>query len=174
MEDDRHRAITQRNSVPPRSHWTKASGARYREPKQSSEGLPTLLENLCRVSLRSTLHFANLLSALDRLNQNSSPSLPHPVLVPLAAHAQGAPFDNGFTAWQALFTRTVANVASLFAILIGGYQFAHGGPGGKTALAGVGAGTDIAVLAAKRSDLPLARLAEETNSERSYPYPIEP
>jgi type IV secretory pathway VirB2 component (pilin) len=95
------------------------------------------------------------------------------VLVPLAAHARGSPFDNGFTAWQALLTRTVANVAGLIAIVIGGYQFARGGPGGKTALAGVAAGTAIAVLAAKRSDLPLARLSDETNSERSYPYPIE-
>jgi type IV secretory pathway VirB2 component (pilin) len=96
-----------------------------------------------------------------------------PVLVPLAAHAQGSPFDDGFTAWQALVTRTVAKVAGLIAIVIGGYQFARGGPGGKTALADVAVGTDIAVLAANRSDLPMACPADETNSERSYPYPIE-
>jgi type IV secretory pathway VirB2 component (pilin) len=59
------------------------------------------------------------------------------VLVPMAAHAQGSPFDNGFTALQTLFTGTVAKVASLIAIVIGGYQFAHGEPGGKKALAGV-------------------------------------
>jgi len=53
------------------------------------------------------------------------------LLVPLAAHAQGSPFDNGFTALQTLFTGTVAKVASLIAIVIGGYQFAHGEPGGK-------------------------------------------
>jgi type IV secretory pathway VirB2 component (pilin) len=82
-----------------------------------------------------------------------------PVLVPLAAHAQGSPFDDGFTAWQALVTRTVAKVAGLIAIVIGGYQFA--------------VGTDIGVLAANRSDLPLACPADETNSERPYPYPIE-
>jgi type IV secretory pathway VirB2 component (pilin) len=70
------------------------------------------------------------------------------LLVPLAAHAQGSPFDNGFTALQTLFTGTVAKVASLIAIVIGGYQFAHGEPGGKKALAGVAAGTGIAVLAA--------------------------
>lgn len=70
------------------------------------------------------------------------------VLVPLAAHAQGSPFDNGFTALQTLFTGTIAKVASLIAIVIGGYQFAHGEPGGKKALAGVAAGTGIAVLAA--------------------------
>ena len=70
------------------------------------------------------------------------------LLFPLAAHAQGSPFDNGFTALQTLFTGTIAKVASLIAIVIGGYQFAHGEPGGKKALAGVAAGTGIAVLAA--------------------------
>ena len=70
------------------------------------------------------------------------------LLAPQAAHAEGSPFDNGFTALQTLFTGTVAKVASLIAIVIGGYQFAHGEPGGKKALAGVAAGTGIAVLAA--------------------------
>ena len=70
------------------------------------------------------------------------------LFVPLAAFAQGSPFDNGITALQTLFTGTVAKVASLIAIVIGGYQFAHGEPGGKKALAGVAAGTGIAVLAA--------------------------
>lgn len=69
------------------------------------------------------------------------------VLVPLAAYAQ-SPFDTGFTALQTLFTGTVAKVASLIAIVIGGYQFAHGEPGAKKALAGVAAGSGIAVLAA--------------------------
>jgi type IV secretion system protein VirB2 len=69
---------------------------------------------------------------------------------PIAAHAQGggSPFDTGFTALQTLFTGTVAKVASLIAIVIGGYQFAHGEPGAKRALAGVAAGSGIAVLAA--------------------------
>jgi len=69
---------------------------------------------------------------------------------PIAAYAQGggSPFDTGFTALQTLFTGTVAKVASLIAIVIGGYQFAHGEPGAKRALAGVAAGTGIAVLAA--------------------------
>ena len=73
------------------------------------------------------------------------------LLVPAALHAQalgGSPFDTGFTAMQNLFTGTVAKVASLIAIVIGGYQFAHGEPGAKRALAGVVAGTGIAVLAA--------------------------
>jgi len=69
--------------------------------------------------------------------------------VPLVAHAQaaGSPFDTGFTALQNLFTGTIAKVASLIAIVIGGYGFAHGEPGAKKALAGVAAGTGIAVLA---------------------------
>ena len=72
------------------------------------------------------------------------------LLVPAAAHAQaagGSPFDTGFSAMQNLFTGTVAKVASLIAIVVGGYQFAHGEPGAKKALAGVAAGTGIAVLA---------------------------
>ena len=69
------------------------------------------------------------------------------ILAPLAAHAQGSPFDTGFNAIQGLFTGTIAKVASLVAIVIGGYGFAHGEPGAKKALAGVAAGTGIAVLA---------------------------
>ena len=68
-------------------------------------------------------------------------------LVPMVAMAQGSPFDTGFTAIQSLFTGTIAKVASLVAIVIGGYGFAHGEPGAKKALAGVAAGTGIAVLA---------------------------
>ncbi len=70
------------------------------------------------------------------------------LVVPLLAHAQGSPFDTGFTSLQTLFTGTVAKVASLIAIVIGGYGFAHGEPGAKKALAGVAAGTGIAVMAA--------------------------
>jgi len=70
------------------------------------------------------------------------------LVVPIAALAQsGSPFDTGFTAIQNLFTGTIAKVASLVAIVIGGYSFAHGEPGAKKALAGVAAGTGIAVLA---------------------------
>ena len=70
------------------------------------------------------------------------------LLVPLAAHAQGTPLDTGFTNLQNLFTGTIAKVGSLIAIVVGGYQFAHGEPGAKRALAGIAAGTGIAVLAA--------------------------
>lgn len=70
------------------------------------------------------------------------------LLLPVLAHAQsGSPFDTGFTNMQNLFTGTVAKVASLIAIVIGGYSFAHGEPGAKKTLAGVAAGTGIAVLA---------------------------
>jgi type IV secretory pathway VirB2 component (pilin) len=70
------------------------------------------------------------------------------LLLPIAAHAQsGSPFDTGFTNLQTLFTGTIAKVASLIAIVIGGYQFAHGEPGAKKTLAGVAAGTGIALLA---------------------------
>ena len=83
----------------------------------------------------------------------SKPTRPAAVLVslflfiPLIALAQGSPFDTGFNAIQSLFTGTIAKVASLVAIVIGGYSFAHGEPGAKKALAGVAAGTGIAVLA---------------------------
>src|ERR1700733_2096047 len=69
------------------------------------------------------------------------------LVMPVVALAQGSPFDTGFTAIQSLFTGTIAKVASLVAIVIGGYGFAHGEPGAKKALAGVAAGTGIAVLA---------------------------
>ena len=69
------------------------------------------------------------------------------LVLPVAAMAQGSPFDTGFNAIQSLFTGTIAKVASLVAIVIGGYGFAHGEPGAKKALAGVAAGTGIAVMA---------------------------
>ena len=56
------------------------------------------------------------------------------LVIPVAALAQGSPFDTGFTAIQSLFTGTIAKVASLVAIVIGGYGFAHGEPGAKKAL----------------------------------------
>ncbi len=82
-----------------------------------------------------------------RLATSKLPFLCLLLLLPLVAHAQGSPFDTGFNALQTLFTGTIAKVASLIAIVIGGYGFAHGEPGAKKALAGVAAGTGIAVLA---------------------------
>jgi type IV secretory pathway VirB2 component (pilin) len=68
------------------------------------------------------------------------------IVFPALAFGQ-SPFDTGFTALQTLFTGTVAKVASLIAIVVGGYEFAHGEAGAKKTLAGVAAGTGIAVLA---------------------------
>jgi len=68
------------------------------------------------------------------------------LLIPIAAHA--SPFDSGISSLQTLFTGTVAKAASLIAIVIGGYGFAHGEPGAKKNLAGVAVGTGIAVMAA--------------------------
>lgn len=67
------------------------------------------------------------------------------LIFPLAAHA--TPFDSGISEIQTLFTGTIAKAASLIAIVIGGYAFAHGEPGAKKGLAGVAAGTGIAVMA---------------------------
>src|SRR5258708_9066991 len=67
------------------------------------------------------------------------------IFAPIAAHAQGSPFDTGFTAIQSLFTGTIAKVASLVAIVIGGYGFPHGEPRPNKALAGVAPRTRIAV-----------------------------
>jgi type IV secretory pathway VirB2 component (pilin) len=83
----------------------------------------------------------------SQLTVSKLPFLALLLLLPLVAHAQGSPFDTGFNALQTLFTGTIAKVASLIAIVIGGYGFAHGEPGAKKALAGVAAGTGIAVLA---------------------------
>ena len=69
------------------------------------------------------------------------------LVLPAFAYSQGSPFDSGLGAIQTLFTGTVAKVASLVAIVLGGYGFAHGDPGAKKNLAGVAAGTGIAVLA---------------------------
>ena len=91
------------------------------------------------------------LVAWRRLRRMSKliPSFLLVVGLPVLAVAQsGSPFDTGFTNLQTLFTGTVARVMSLIAIVIGGYQFAHGEPGSKRAVAGVVAGTGIAVLAA--------------------------
>ena len=91
-------------------------------------------------------------SALRPWLRRSRSTLVYFALVAVAAPAlalaqSGSPFDTGFTNLQTLFTGTVAKVASLIAIVVGGYEFAHGEPGAKKTLAGVAAGTGIAVLA---------------------------
>jgi type IV secretory pathway VirB2 component (pilin) len=66
-------------------------------------------------------------------------------LHPLQAHA--SPFDTGFNNLQTLFTGTIAKVASIIAIVLGGIGFATGEPGAKKNLAGVAIGIGIATLA---------------------------
>lgn len=83
---------------------------------------------------------SNVLATLTAVGLLSCPAI--------ALAQSGSPFDTGFTNLQNLFTGTIAKVASLIAIVIGGYFFAHGEPGAKRTLAGVAAGTGIAVLAA--------------------------
>jgi type IV secretory pathway VirB2 component (pilin) len=117
---------------------------RYRD--QESSGIKSLLE----------VAMSPLRLISDRIRRiPSSLRIPEfPTLLMLflllsaTANAQGTPLDTGFTNLQNLFTGTVAKVGSLIAIVVGGYQFAHGEPGAKRALAGVAAGTGIAVLAA--------------------------
>jgi len=101
------------------------------------------MRNLVRIKLPSPIR----LTTASTLGKPALIALSVLILTPLAAHAQGSPFDTGFNAIQGLFTGTIAKVASLVAIVIGGYGFAHGEPGAKKALAGVAAGTGIAVMA---------------------------
>ena len=67
------------------------------------------------------------------------------LIFPLAAH--GSPFDSGISSIQTLFTGTIAKAASLIAIVIGGYTFAHGESGAKKTPVGIAAGTGIAIMA---------------------------
>jgi type IV secretory pathway VirB2 component (pilin) len=67
------------------------------------------------------------------------------LIFPLAAHA--SPFDSGISSIQTLFTGTIAKAANLIATVIGGYTFAQGEPGAKKTLAGVAAGTGVAIMA---------------------------
>jgi type IV secretory pathway VirB2 component (pilin) len=138
-------------------------------PPPSPGGIPAFLGNACQKPLsdlspgEAPLPFDNrkqpakelfqmtfAKSFCSRRRRGQAVRIAYPlallVLLPIAAHAQ-SPFDTGFTAIQTLFTGTVAKAASLIAIVIGGYGFAHGEPGAKKALAGVAAGTGMAVLA---------------------------
>jgi len=125
--------------------WTdRKSGANFWHMAATSQPSEVPMFTLIQTSLRRGILRAKA------LRQFSQPALLFFLLLvfPAVALAQsGSPFDTGFTALQNLFTGTVAKVASLIAIVIGGYQFAHGEPGSKKALAGVAAGTGIAVLA---------------------------
>lgn len=128
-----------RNKHVQRTHWTPAKTAStFTENSHSdleSGGFMKLDRSL---KLRRMVRRSHVLLA----------PLSIVLIASLAAHAQGTPLDTGFTNLQNLFTGTVAKVGSLIAIVVGGYQFAHGEPGAKRALAGVAAGTGIAILAA--------------------------
>jgi type IV secretory pathway VirB2 component (pilin) len=81
------------------------------------------------MSRLSRRQFSLQIAPVRRTNgTRSTATLLTPLFVASAtALAQGgSPFDTGFTAIQTLFTGTVAKVASLVAIVIGGYGFAHG------------------------------------------------
>jgi type IV secretion system protein VirB2 len=68
------------------------------------------------------------------------------LVFPAIASASSSPFDSGLTSLQTLFTGTVAKVASLIAIVIGGYQFAHGEPGAKKVATGAARGSTRRLL----------------------------
>jgi len=111
----------------------------------------TRVDRPTQISLRLKCRRSSLMRTIFRSKRAHLTVLALSALIalPVAAMAQqgGSPFDSGLTAIQTLFTGTIAKVASLVAIVIGGYGFAHGEPGAKKALAGVAAGTGIAVLA---------------------------
>jgi type IV secretory pathway VirB2 component (pilin) len=115
--------------------FTREAWLPFDNPKRPAKELShmTLRKSLCsRRRREKTVRIAYPLALL--------------LLLPIAAHAQ-SPFDTGLTAMQTLFTGTVARATSLIAIVLGGYAFAHGEPGHKKTLAGVAAGTGVAVLA---------------------------
>jgi type IV secretory pathway VirB2 component (pilin) len=69
--------------------------------------------------------------------------------LPAMAQAGGAsPWDNALNNISGFFTGTFARVASLIAVIFGGWQLMHGEPGSKRAVAGVVAGVGAALLAA--------------------------
>ena len=92
----------------------------------------TLLAKLRSASVKPVLAYGMLLAAIA-------------LVLPVQAHA--SPFDTGFNNLQTLFTGTIAKVASIIAIVLGGIGFATGEPGAKKNLAGVAIGIGIATLA---------------------------
>ena len=92
----------------------------------------TLIARLCHALRKPAVTYGLLLAALG-------------IALPIQAHA--SPFDTGFNNLQTLFTGTIAKVASIIAIVLGGIGFATGEPGAKKNLAGVAIGIGIATLA---------------------------
>jgi type IV secretory pathway VirB2 component (pilin) len=135
-------AITANYRLIDRAYWTaELGGPRLRAYRVLAGHLEVAMFTSFPFTIRRKM-------SLGRNRLRSISGLSILLLFPALAYAQsGSPFDTGFTAIQTLFTGTIAKVASLVAIVIGGYGFAHGEPGAKKALAGVAAGTGIAVLA---------------------------
>jgi type IV secretion system protein VirB2 len=113
----------------PKSYWTQSLSQVY---VSAYRGLPRPLEVPMIVMLTPAIR--------RRIARWRSPHWIRPflslftllIVCPAFAHALGSsPFDSGLTSMQTLFTGTVAKVASLIAIVVGGYQFAHGEPGAK-------------------------------------------
>jgi type IV secretory pathway VirB2 component (pilin) len=139
------RPIRAKNSCPPNIHWTASLSEVNFAPKAGH--FERLLE--VRMPRWFQVHLIPRIETILRSQRSrlATALFAFLLLMPMAAVAQGSPFDTGFNAIQGLFTGTIAKVASLVAIVIGGYGFAHGEPGAKKALAGVAAGTGIAVMA---------------------------
>ena len=74
------------------------------------------MAHFTRIKLSSPIRLA----VSSRLAKSALFVLSLLVLAPVVAHAQGSPFDTGFNAIQGLFTGTIAKVASLVVIVIGG------------------------------------------------------
>ena len=102
-----------------------------------SHSKPPLLRSALRTALASTLRKPGTICVLVVAAVG--------LVAPLQAHA--SPFDTGFNNLQTLFTGTIAKVASIIAIVLGGIGFATGEPGAKKNLAGVAIGIGIATLA---------------------------
>ena len=65
------------------------------------------MAHLARIKLPSPIRSA----ASSRIGTSPPSALSLLAFAPLAAHAQGSPFDTGFNAIQGLFTGTIAKVA---------------------------------------------------------------
>ena len=69
------------------------------------------------------------------------------VLLPLAAHAAGSPWENAVSALEASFTGPIARGLSLVSIVWGGLMFAFAEGDSKRMLAGILFGVGMAISA---------------------------
>jgi type IV secretory pathway VirB2 component (pilin) len=111
-------------------------GERKRARSKSMTRTMRALLRGCGVRASFALVVRDLAGAHILVNQAVVAAALFIVALPTVALAQSSsPFDTGFRSLQTVFTGTVAKVASLIAIVIGGYQFAHGEPGAKRSAA---------------------------------------